>query len=57
MKKHLIKKKYVFLGEVNSINIELIIKYIRTMPNKLFVTLFFEFELLDIYIYITFFIS
>ena len=34
MKKHLIKKKYVFLGEVNSINIELIIKSFSELKNK-----------------------
>ena len=34
MKKHLIKKKYVFLGEVNSIHIELIIKSFSELKNK-----------------------
>lgn len=34
MKKHIIKKKYVFLGEIDSINIELIIKSFRKLKNK-----------------------
>ena len=34
MKKHIIKKKYVFLGEVDSINIELIIKSFSKLKNK-----------------------